>query len=117
MKVFPYCKYHDDGTIEIFGNKEGYPRITGVIPAPDINHSSEEERQKTHAGACNQIALQGYIITSKRLIRNTAFDKPGQTTTLKITYRPCKNEDEIRCVFLGIKDILSAAMPTIIKEA
>jgi hypothetical protein len=106
MKEYPFCKYYDDGTIEIFANKNGYPKISGVIPAPDINHSTEEERQKTHNGACDQITLQGYIITSKRLIQNTAFDKPGQKTTLSIRYRPCKNEDEIRGVYLGIRDIL-----------
>jgi len=107
MKEYPFCKYHDNGTIEIFGNKEGYPRISGVIPAPDCNHLTEVKRQKTHNDACNQITLQGYLITSKRLIRNIAFDKPNQKTTLSIRYRPCKNENEIRRVYLMIKDILN----------
>src|SRR5512133_2561641 len=70
-----FVKYHDDGTIEIFGNKNGYPRHNGVVPAPDINHASEEERLETFRKATDTITLQGYLITSERRIRNTAFDK------------------------------------------
>lgn len=104
IKEFKFVKYYEDG-FEVFGNKEGSPRITAVIPAPDINHATEEERQKTHTEACNGVTLQGYLITSKRLIRNTAFDKKGQKTTLKIVYRPCKNKEEIKQVAAEIRKI------------
>lgn len=91
---YGYVEYHDN-CIEIHGNAEGYPRMTGVIPAPDINTSSEEEREKRFKGACDNLYLQGYFIVSKRRIRNTAFDRPGQKTSLKIVYRPCKKGKEI----------------------
>ena len=96
MKEFPFAKYHDDGTIEIFGNPEGYPRFSGAIPAPDINTASEEERQKRFDEACDALTLQGYFFVKKQRIRNTAFDKPGQKTTLSVSYRACKNENEIK---------------------
>jgi hypothetical protein len=89
-----YVEYHDD-RIEIHGNADGYPRMTGVIPAPDINTPSEEEREKQFKRVCDDLYLQGYFIVSKRRVRNTTFDRQGQKTTLKIVYRPCKTENEI----------------------
>lgn len=109
QKMFPFVRYYDGG-FEVFGNKEGLPRITAVVPAPDVNHRSDEGRQKTHSQACEGVVLQGYLIVSKRLIRNEAFDGPGQKTTLKIIYRPCKNEMEIREVAAQINKILSEAV-------
>jgi hypothetical protein len=106
IKTSPFVTVHDDGTIEIFGNPEGMPEITGVVPAPDVNTRSEKERQKRFKGACDQITLQGYYIKSKRLIRNKVFDDPGQKTTLKIVYRPCKNETEIRGVYSEFQKVL-----------
>ena len=111
MKEFPFAKYYDDGTIiEIFGNKEGLPAITGTIPAPDINTSSEEERQKRFDQVCAGITLQGYFFTRKQRIRNIAFDKPGQKTTLSIRYRPCKNEKEIKEVRALVVEILRSGI-------
>jgi hypothetical protein len=106
IKEFPYCKYHDGGIIEVFGNEYGLPIITGVIPAPDINTKDEIERQKRYDEAIDGITLQGYIIISKKLIRNEGFDKKGQKTTLKLSYRPCKNKQEIEQVYFKILNIL-----------
>ena len=105
-KDFKFCRYTEDG-FEIFGNKEGLPKITAVVPAPDVNHKTEEDRQKTHTDACNGITLQGYFIVSKRLIRNEAFDKKGQKTTLKIIYRPCKTPKEMAEVRDSIMQIFA----------
>ena len=110
MKEFPFAKYYDDGTIEIFGNEEGLPAISGTIPAPDINTSSEEERQKRFDQVCAGISLQGYFFTKKQRIRNIAFDKPGQKTTLSIRYRPCKNEKEIKEVHALVMEILRSGI-------
>jgi hypothetical protein len=106
IKTSPFVSVHDDGTIEIFGNPDGMPEITGVVPAPDVNTRSEKERQKRFDEACDQITLQGYVIKSKRLIRNKVFDDPGQKTTLKIVYRPCKNKSEIRKVYSEFQKVL-----------
>ncbi|MFA5715808.1 MAG: hypothetical protein WC998_08705 [Candidatus Paceibacterota bacterium] len=114
MKEFPFAKYYDDGTIEIFGNKEGLPAISGTIPAPDINTPSEEERQKRFDQVCANITLQGYFFTKKQRIRNIAFDKPSQKTTLSVRYRACKNEKEIKEVHDLIVEILKSG---ILKEA
>jgi len=76
-----YAEYSEDGSITIFGDKDGYPRFTGVIPAPDINTKTPEIRLKRQEAACNNLILRGYYITSKRLIRNSAFDRPDQKTT------------------------------------
>ena len=105
IKECPFCKYYDSGIIEVFGNKEGYPRYTGVCPAPDVN-TKPEDRQKRYDDAINGITLQGYLITYQKFIRNTAFDKKGQKTTLKIKYRPCKNRTEINQVYSKICKIL-----------
>jgi hypothetical protein len=106
MKEFPFAKYYDDGTIEVFGNKEGYPRLSGVLPAPDINTASEGERQKRFDDACSGITLQGYFFTKKQRIRNTAFDRVDQKTTLSVKYRACKNKKEIEEVHNLIIEIL-----------
>lgn len=105
MKEYAFCKYHDDGTIEVFGNPDGYPRYRGVIPAPNINHT-EEERTEAHKRACDDLTLQGYLFTKKKLIRNIGFYRPDEKTTLSVAYRPCKDEAEIKQVFQEIKTIL-----------
>jgi hypothetical protein len=106
IKEFPYVKYHEDGIIEVFGNESGTPIITGVVPAPDINTKDGVERQKRYDEATNGITLQGYFIISQKLIRNEGFDKKGQKTTLKLSYRPCKNKQEIEQIYLKILKIL-----------
>lgn len=106
MHKFNFSIYHDDGSIEILGNKEGYPRMSGVIPAPDINTKSEQERKYIHDGACDQITIQGYLIVTKKLIRNTAFDRHDQKTTLKVYYRPCRNKTEMEQVHSDILKII-----------
>ena len=98
IKLSPYMTMHDDGSVEIFGTKDGVLEITGVVPAPDVNTKSEKERLKRFEEACDQITLQGYLIKSKKRIRNKTFDDPGQQTTLKIVYRTCRNKAEIRKV-------------------
>ena len=98
IKLSPYVTMHDDGSVEIFGTKDGLLEITGVVPAPDVNTKSEKERLKRFEEACDQITLQGYLIKSKRLIRNKTFDDPGQKTTLQIVYRTCRTKAEIRKV-------------------
>ena len=110
MREFTFAKYYDDGTIEIFGNEEGYPRFSGVIPAPDVNTQSEEERKKRFDVACASISIQGYYFTKKRRIRNIAFDKPGQKTTLSVEYRACKNKREINEVHDLVVEILKSGI-------
>jgi len=100
-----YVEYHDD-YMKISGNVDGSPRMTGLLPSPDCNTQSEEEREQRHKDACDALYLQGYFIVSKRRIRNPTFDKPGQKTTLKVIYRPCKNEGEILQVKKEIQRIL-----------
>lgn len=73
-------------------SEDGLPRVTGVLPAPDINTPSEEARVKYHTGACDGITLKGYFVESRNLIHNNAFDRPDQKTTLEVVYRPCRNE-------------------------
>lgn len=109
LKEFPFCKYHDDGTIEVFGNESGSPEITGLVPSPDVNTKSGEERQKRYDEACNGIILQGYFIVKTELIRNKAFDKPGQKTTLRVVYRPSKNKEELQMVHSNILKIMKLA--------
>jgi hypothetical protein len=105
-KISPFLTLHDDGTVEIFGNREGLPEITGVVPAPDVNTKSEQDRRKQHNDALEQIILMGYYIKSTKLIRNEAFDDPGQRTTLQIVYRPCKNEEETNELFKKFQKIM-----------
>jgi len=106
VKKLDYVTYYDDGSMEISGNEDGMPVIEGVLPAPDVNTASEEEREKRHREGMDSLILNGYFIESARRVRNKAFDKPGQKTTLKVRYRPCKNEGEIRVVKEKIARIL-----------
>ena len=98
-------KYTSEG-FEVFGNPEGCPRISAVVPAPDINHISEEARKKTHQDAIDAVILNGYLITKCVRVRNEAFDKKGQKTTLSVSYRPCRNKSEIENVAESIRTIL-----------
>jgi len=43
-----YAEYSEDGSITICGDKDGYPRFTGVIPAPDVNTKTPEIRLERH---------------------------------------------------------------------
>lgn len=101
-----YAEYGADGSITLYGSRDGYPRFTAVVPSPDINARTPEDREKTHAEACDMLVLQGYYITSQKYIRNPAFDGPGQKTTLEVMYRPCKDEGEMRVVKDRILKIL-----------
>lgn len=101
-----YAEYFPDGSVEISGCKDGLPRFTGVVPAPDVNTSSEEERVRRHNQACDALYLRGYFIVSRRRVRNPAFDRQGQRTTLKVIYRPCKNKREVEQVHREIKRII-----------
>ncbi len=106
-KRLAFAEYSADiKTFEIFGNKEGLPKIKGVIPAPDINHTSEEEREKTFKKVLDNITIEGFYIIKTQRIRNMAFDKKRQKTTLSVEYRPCKNEEEIKLVAERIRKIL-----------
>jgi len=101
-----YAEYFPDGSVEISGCKDGHPRITAVVPAPDVNTPSEEERVQRHNQACDALYLRGYYIVSRRRIRNTTFDRTGQKTTLKVIYRPCKNKREVEQVHREILRII-----------
>ena len=106
IKEFPFVKYFDDGTVEVFGNKDGCPKYTGVVPAPDINTDSEKKREARYREACENIVLQGFLIITQKRIHNQAFDGRDQRTTLRITYRPAKNDEETKEVYRQIKEIL-----------
>ena len=101
-----YAEYGADGSITLYGSRDGYPQFTGVVPSPDINTRTPEDREKRHADACDMLALQGYYIASQKYIRNPAFDEPGQKTTLEVMYRPCKDEGEMRVVKERILKVL-----------
>lgn len=106
VKKLDYVTYYSDGSIEVFGNEDGMPIIGAVLPAPDVNTASEEEREARHREGMDSLLLNGYFIESARRIRNRTFDGPGQKTTLEVKYRPCKNEGEIRVVKDKIARIL-----------
>ena len=117
VREFSFAHYHDDGTIEIFGNEDGFPIITAVCPAPDVNTKTGGERQKLFDEAMNGITLQGYFITEQKMIKNIAFDRPGQKTTLQVKYRACRNKSEIESVHRKIIKILGIGSPTPAPEA
>ena len=106
IKQFDFAQYTDDGGFEIFGNDTGYPRMKAVIPAPDINTPDAEERIRRHQEGVDGIVLQGYLVTKRQLIRNQAFDRKDQKTTLSLAFRPCMSKQEIEVVALQIKEIL-----------
>lgn len=96
--------YYEDGTVEIFGDKSGLPEFNTLVPAP---HCDEPERQRRYRKAIEQITLQGYMILETKRVRNDAFDKKDQKTSLKIVARACKTEDEIKAVHENIMEIIN----------
>lgn len=98
IKKADYVTYYKDGQFEISVHPEGLPRIEGVIPAPDVWMSSEEKRVEFFDTSVMKIYLSGWYVVSQRRIRNTAFDKKGQKTTMKVIVRPCKTKKEAEFV-------------------
>lgn len=101
-----FITIHEDGVVEAFGNKEGSPQITAVIPAPDVNTIDEKERQRRYEHGCDGVILDGFLIISKKMIRNKSFDDPGQTTTMEIVYRPAKTKAELKTVADNFREVL-----------
>jgi hypothetical protein len=97
----------EEDSVEVFGNRDGLPEVTAVVPAPDVNTKSEKDRQDRFDKACDSVTINGYYIVSKRRIKNEAFDAPGQKTTLRVVYRPCKTEKELKIVGSRIHKILA----------
>jgi hypothetical protein len=81
--------------LEVLIVPEGLPRLSAVCPAPMLSDSKREERFEA---AKRGITLDGYHLVSERRVRNKTFDRKGEKTTLKLVYRPCKNEAEAQRV-------------------
>lgn len=104
-KQFDFVEYTKEG-FEVFGNITGHPRIKAVVPAPYVNCITEADREKRYRDAIDGIILRGYFITKCQRIRNIAFDRKDQKTTLSLEYRPCMSTDEIQHVAESIRTIL-----------
>ena len=85
----------DDGTEMIF---------EAIIPAPFM---SEIERQERVKKAIDSKYLEGYFVEIKGRVRNKAFDKKGEKTTIKIVYRPCRSEDEAKFVISKVQELIN----------
>ena len=103
MPQYGNAVYGDDGSLEIFGNEQGLPQATAVIPCP---WADETERQKRFEDALESLVLKGYFIIETKRIRNEAFDKKNEKTTLEVKYRACKSEQEIHAVASKIKEVV-----------
>lgn len=95
--------YYESGTVEIRGHPSGLPAFEGVVPAPFCD---ETERQRRFQAALDQMTMSGYMILETKRIRNDAFDKTNEKTTLRVKWRTCKNEDEIKAVHAKLMEII-----------
>jgi hypothetical protein len=107
-----FAEYYPDGTISVKWNPENSLEYEGVIPSPDVNTKSEEERKKRHSETLKNITLRGYFTESTQRIHNEAFDKKNQKTTLKVKYRSCRTEKEAAIVMEKIKRELNGGDST-----
>jgi hypothetical protein len=101
-------EYNDDGKgFTIYGNPSGLPSATCVVPAPSVNCKDESERQKRFESAIEGCILEGKFIVEQKRIRNTAFDKRDEKTTLQLKIRACKTPDEVNAIHDKIVEILA----------
>lgn len=92
-----------DGSVEIPINKDGLPSCTVI--APLITYKPEQRLLEVD-NILNSYAIRGLFIDELKWIRNEAFDKRGEKTTIQIKFRICKNEDEARMIGGKIKNIV-----------
>ena len=81
--------------LEVLIVPEGLPRFNAVCPAP---FCPDEEREQRFEEARRALILDGYHIVRETRVRNAAFDKKGEQTTMKLVYRPCKDQAEAQWV-------------------
>jgi hypothetical protein len=84
---------------------DGLPSWEGVVPAPFM---SETDRQRVHREAIEDAALRGFMVVKQARIRNVAFDKRGEKTTLKIEARTCRNRGEALALARDVVRIIEA---------
>ena len=92
-----------DGSVEIPIRKDGLPSATAI--APLINYKPEQRLLEVD-NILNSYAMRGLFIDELKWIRNEAFDRKGEKTTIQIKFRLCKNEDEATMIAGKIKDII-----------
>lgn len=94
-------EYSEDcRTFTVHGNDAGLPQYDGIIPAP---YKSEAEREAIWNEACASIIAHGFLLLSARPCRNEVCDKKGERTSLRVKYRACRTEEEMREVGEKIK--------------
>jgi len=91
------------GHVSVGINAEGLPAFESVVPCP---MKPIDKREQEVQEAKDTIYMSGYFITAEKLIRNEAFDKPGEKTTTQISFRTCKNEEEAKYVMGKVKHIV-----------
>ena len=94
---------NSDGSVEIPIQKDGLPSAVGVYPMINIKSS---DRLLELDDLLNSYAMRGLYIDELKWIRNTAFDKRGEKTTLQIKLRRCKNKDEAMMIAGKVKRII-----------
>lgn len=91
------------GHVSVGITEDGRPSFESVVPCP---WGTPEKIERALDKAKESIYMQGYFITSTKLIRNEAFDKRGEKTTTQISFRTCKTEDEAKFVIGKVESII-----------
>lgn len=89
----------------LHGNPNGLPSVVGIIPCP---FGDELERGIVFDKHLKAIIIRGYVILETKRVKNQAFDKNNNKTSLRVKYRSCKNAEEIHQVAKEISIILKS---------
>jgi hypothetical protein len=92
-----------DGSVVIPIRRDGLPSATAI--APLINYKPEQRLLEAD-NILNSYAMRGLFIEEFKWIRNKAFDRNGEKTTIQIKVRICKNENEAAMTANKIKGII-----------
>jgi len=92
-----------DGSVAIPISKDGLPAATAITPL--ITYKPEQRLLEVD-NILNSYAMRGLFIDELKWIRNEAFDRKGEKTTIQIKFRLCKNVDEATMISGKIKNIV-----------
>ena len=93
-----------DGSVEILISADGLPSAVGIFPTIIFK---QENRLREVLNMLDSYALRGYWVDGWKWIKNQAFDRKGEKTSVEVRFRVCKTRDEALVLVERIKEIVN----------
>ncbi len=98
-----------DGSVEIIISKDGLPSRIAILPTI----TCKDKRLQLIEDQLDGLALRGYWVDGWKWIKNEAFDRKGEKTSIEIKFRMCKNKEEANIIGQKIKEIIKRTLEKI----